>query len=570
MVQSGGIKRGRQAARVLESFFEQQRASGQNKSDVIPATYWSVRPVASGAQSDEQLLFTGAVLLRVRGRRTASASDDGPLLSPELVAALNEPPSRPGLELLRLLSADRLLTPALLLIALALTTVVVMIEVLLFRVLFELNSSLALVEQRVGAMVAVLCLVVVLLLLEWPLAAGLLRSGRHLEGRLRLAFLRKIPRLGDQYFRSRLTSDMAERSHAIHIIRTLPEIGGRLIKAVFEITLTTAGIIWLLPASGALVGAATAIAIGLPLMAQPLLSHLDVQVRTHSGPLSRFYLDALLGLVPVRAHGPERAIIREHESLLVEWSRACLNLHRPAVVLEGLQSLIAFGFVACLLYSHDMRGGEAGTILLLVYWALNIPVLGQELVIIGRQYPMLRNVTLRLLEPLGAREELEDTSLVHTHVPQSSAAGVAINLKNVSVHTGGHSILKDIDLDIEAGSHVAVVGVSGAGKSSLVGLLLGWHRAATGSVLVDDCILDQLQIERLRRVRAWVDPEVQLWNESLLRNLSYGTRQFNTPLDSVIEESNLRSVLERLPQGLQMSLGEGGALLSGGERRVEV
>ena len=58
-------------------------------------------------------------------------------------------------------------------------------------------------------------------------------------------------------------------------------------------------------------------------------------------------------------------------------------------------------------------------------------------------------------------------------------------LEGVSVRVAGHPILEGVDLKIEAGSHVAIVGQSGAGKSSLVGLLLGWHRPATGRILID-------------------------------------------------------------------------------------
>jgi ATP-binding cassette subfamily B protein len=126
--------------------------------------------------------------------------------------------------------------------------------------------------------------------------------------------------------------------------------------------------------------------------------------------------------------------------------------------------------------------------------------------------------------------------------------------------------LEGIDLNIEAGSHVAIVGPSGAGKSSLVGILLGWHRPATGRILVDGAPLDGQHLERLRRETAWVDPAVQLWNRSFLDNLRYGTpSDAPLPLGQVIEAAHLRSVLEKLPDGLQTPLGEGGALVSGGE-----
>jgi ABC-type bacteriocin/lantibiotic exporter with double-glycine peptidase domain len=583
MAEAGGIRRGRQAARVLESFFE--RVAVQDSGAVIPDSYWSVRAAATDLSRQEHLTLSGAVLLRVRGRRkrqrvvpessrsgAAQAETAGtPALSPELAAALKERPTRPSLELLRLLRADRLLVPASLLLALGLAACGTIIEIILFRVLFELGSRLGLAEQRVGAMTALLCFVTALLLLEWPLLSGLLRTGRHLEGRLRVAFLRKIPRLGDQYFRSRLTSDMAERSHAVHTLRILPDIGGRFLRVVFEIALTAAGIIWLDPAAAPLVCLMTLTGIGLPLVSQKFMSHLDMRVRTHGGALSRFYLDSLLGLVAVRAHGAERAIRREHESLLVEWSRAGTRLLRMVVTFDGVQSLIGFALVASLLYSHLARAGGAGAVLLLIYWALNIPVLGQEIAQLARQYPTLRNVTLRLLEPLGAPEEVEvkESGDAATHSkprPASNTAeGVRIQLEDVSVHAGGHLILEDINLEIEAGSHVAVVGASGAGKTSLVGLLLGWHRPATGSVRLDGRVLNQQLLEDVRRETAWVDPAVQLWNDSLIGNLSYGVHEAGVPLTHVIEEADLRGVLEQLPEGLQTSLGEGGALLSGGE-----
>jgi ATP-binding cassette subfamily B protein len=70
----------------------------------------------------------------------------------------------------------------------------------------------------------------------------------------------------------------------------------------------------------------------------------------------------------------------------------------------------------------------------------------------------------------------------------------------------------------------------------------------------------------LRRETAWVDPAVRLWNRSLLDNLYYGTYNSNaTQLDLAMEQADLFEILERLPQGLQTSLGEGGGLVSGGE-----
>ena len=113
-------------------------------------------------------------------------------------------------------------------------------------------------------------------------------------------------------------------------------------------------------------------------------------------------------------------------------------------------------------------------------------MLGLEVAVIARQYPTLRNTVLRLLEPLGAQAEAEEPATAAPgQQPAQAGGGVGITFENVSAQAAGHLILAGINLEIEPGTHVAVVGRSGAGKSSLVGLLLGWLRPARGRVVVD-------------------------------------------------------------------------------------
>ncbi len=526
----------------------------------IPEAYWSVKPAPPDDEGTEQLRFSGAVLLRVKGRAEAASA-----LPPDLAAALREAPARPGRELLKLLRADGLFNPLALTLAMLAAAAGVIVEAMLFRGVFGLNGALAGSGRRWGAMAALAIFTGALFLLDLPLASSLLRIGRKLEVRLRIAFLEKIPRLGDRYFQSRLTSDMAERSHSIHQIRHLPELGGRLVRAVFELLLTTLGILWLDPPGAPWAIASAAAALLLPLAAQPALLERDLRVRGQLGALSRFYLDGLLGLVAIRAHAAERPVRREHEGLVLEWARAAFGLQRVAVAVDALQFFCGFGLAAALLFSYVGRNGDSAGILLLVYWALNLPVLGQEIALVAWQYPAYRNLTLRLMEPLGALEE--NAAPAGSALPsERSANPAAIALDHVTVRAAGHTILENIDLEIPCGAHVAIVGPSGAGKSSLVGLLLGWYRAAAGRVTVDGGELDAGRLETLRSEIAWVDPAVQLWNRSLAENLSYGCEPGAAlALSPAIDAADLRQVLEALPDGAETALGEGGALLSGGE-----
>src|SRR5262249_60698585 len=95
---------------------------------------------------------------------------------------------------------------------------------------------------------------------------------------------------------------------------------------------------------------------------------------------------------------------------------------------------------------------------------------------------------------------------------------------------------------------------------------LAWDRGAAGAMLVGGEELRGTRMAPLRGETAWVDPAIQLWNRPLIDNLRYGAPEDGvSPLGAVIESADLRRVLEKLPDGLQTDLGEGGALGSGGE-----
>jgi ABC-type bacteriocin/lantibiotic exporter with double-glycine peptidase domain len=564
VVEAGGLSRGPAAARLLRSLLS-------GPLDAVPEEYWSVRPAPADEDGEEQVLFRGAVLVRVRGRKNVETAE---ALSPELAAALSEPPARPGRDLLRLLAADGLLAPGALLLGLTAAGLGVVLETLLFRAFFDLGPELALSRQRAVAIGLLIAIIALFLFLDLPITQGALRLGRHLEMRLRMAFLRKIPLLGDRYFQSRLTSDMADRSHSVHRLRLAPDLGESFVRAASELLFTLAGIVWLDPGSGGLALAAGALTVAVPLALLPRLQEWDLRVRNHAGAVTRFYFDALVGLFPIRTHGAQKAVRRQHEGLLAEWARAYLHLRGAEVVADTVVQVAMVSMTVALLFSHLARKGLDGGALLLVYWSLKILTLGHMLILtIATQYPSHRNVALRLLEPLGAPEEApeEGNTLASPEAPPPSGEerGIGIRYERVSVRAAGHTILEGIDLEIEPGAQVAIVGPSGAGKSTLVGVLLGWHRPAEGRVLVDGEPLGSERRERLRRETAWVDPAVQIWNRSLLENLRYGNGSKGivgvASIDRAIAEADLAGVLRKLPDGLQTQLGEGGGLVSGGE-----
>jgi ATP-binding cassette subfamily B protein len=586
IVDSGGLEAGEEVENLLTRFYyhnlelkgpalnELPEDGNDSPPKVtklnIPSTYWTVIPAKSGTEDDqeiEELLLRGAVLVRILGRLDEIEEDkDEPervqvvdeTLPPDLQAALKEPSFKPEWKIWETLRQDGLLTPSILGLALFLATVGVTMEALLFQGLLLIGQSFNTVYQRVSAALVLLAFVLFPLILEYPISSTVLRMGRRLETRLRILLLEKIPRLGDRYFHSRLTSDMAQRAYDLRQLRFMPSLGVSLLRTAFQLILTTIGVIWIDPISAPL--------------ARPILEEQDLRMRTHIGALSRFYLDALLGLIPAKTHGAERSIRRQHEFQLSDWVGTGREYYNMTTYVRSIGALLYSSFAILIVLNYISKGGQPNEILLMFYWTLSLPALGQTLAGLIQQYPMQRNRVNRLLEPLSAPDEEEawSTGQAAEDVPEIEVEErhqpVQIEMKGVQLQLGGHLILNDINLTIEPGEHVAIVGPSGAGKSSLVGLLLGWHRPASGQINVNGSELDGTYVQSLRRKTAWVDPAVRIWNRSLFENLRYGMEHSNgSPLGDAIEEAELYEVVDRLPEGMKTFLGEGGGLVSGGE-----
>ncbi|HVH99084.1 MAG TPA: ATP-binding cassette domain-containing protein [Enhygromyxa sp.] len=571
LIASAAVVRGDEAARTIAALTERalSEADPLAAKQWIPERYWSAGalPPSDDPEAEPMVQLHGAVLLCIRGQR--QPEEDDPPLPPDLAHARNEPAPKPARELLSLLLRDGWASVAMACVAVIAAAIGVLLEAAILRGLVELGVELGLTRERIVAWAALVGFAMLLLLLEGTLADHVLGIGRRLELRLRVAFLSKVPRLGPRYFHSRLSSDMAERIHAMHRLRELPKLGAQLLLAVASLILTVAGIAWLDPGGAWFAGIGAVILLATSGLALPSLFERDLRFRTHGGALGRVVLDALLGLVPIRTHGAGRALRREHEQLLVEWMRARADLLRTAVAVETLQTLVGFGVVVAIVARHSLAEGELGAMLLLIYWALRLPALGERIAQLIRQYPGHRSRALRLLEPLGAPDEERVAAGAEASEQPSTEpreAGVRIVMDQVSVRAAGHTLLDEVSLRIEPGEHVAIVGRSGAGKSSLVALLLGWHRAAAGEVTIDGQPLDGQRIAALRRQTAWIDPAIALWNEPLLDNLLYGSS--SEALDRVgvtLAHAELLDLVANLPAGLQTPLGEGGGLLSGGE-----
>ncbi|HEY0159899.1 MAG TPA: ATP-binding cassette domain-containing protein [Thermoanaerobaculia bacterium] len=565
LVDARALARGAEAERVLRETVARAVTNGAERwSESIPEPCWSAYPIGPDAAGEERLAYRGAVLVRVRGLRAPGTE--------QRRATISIPPQEqrrsPLLRLFAMLRKDARPEVAVAAGGVALAGLAGIVEAMLYRGMLAFAEASSVRLQRAALIGALLMFAVTMIVIDSAIAAAVLRAGRRLEARLRIAFLRKLPRLTESYLQTRLSSDMAERCHNVSALRRLSVVATQGGAALCRLVFVTAALCAIAPEAAGLAIAATLIALAIPFVAHPFLSERDLRARTHAGALFRFHLDALLGVVPLRSHGAAKPFRMQHGELLQHWSGAAMKRLTTATFVDTLQTAAGLGLAAALVVGHMQLRGSAGSGLLLVYWALAVPGAATAVAASLKLLPAYRNIGGRLLEVLDAPEaEVEDGTggAAARWAEAHRSTGTAIALREVSVQAAGHGILDRVTLDIAPGEHVAIVGPSGAGKSTLVGLLLGWHRPVSGTIAVDGTPLDDALVQRLRRDTAWIDPAVQLWNTSLQANLQYGNDEAGAALGPVLERAELLSVVETFDEGLQTPLGEGGGLVSGGE-----
>lgn len=524
-----------------------------------------IPPLLSGSATSPsgRAMVRGAVFLVVR-RGAASANENG--LSPSLRGVIG-PDAPPPLALLAKQLTPNLRRVLVLAGVLALLLgVVALFEMVLLRAAFNAETLLALPQQRFAGTAIYVWLIALLLLLETTLGLAIARLGRALELRMRLALLAKLPRLPDRYFRSRPISDVTHRSQGLFDVKPLPAMLVTLAKQSVDLLVTVLALCILYPRGIAYVLLALGFGLAAPVLGLRLRAPVEHRVQSHASALGQLYLDVLLGLVPLRNHGGQLAVRGKQDEHLRAWREESQTSIRLLSIAEAAQSIGVLGSVVLLLLAY-VDDGSQSALLLIAFWALRIPVQARALSAGIQRIPRALASVARISEPLAAAETPpgDESGDEQTQVT-GDRAGIALRLRGVTALLGVQPVLDDFSVVIEGGEHVAVVGISGAGKSSLLAALLGLLEHQSGEILADGRALARYDLTRFRRETVWVDPTVQLWNRALLANLLFG----NPPgarkaLGDTIEDCHLSDLLERLPQGLSTPLGESGARVSGGE-----
>ncbi len=547
-------QRGSAAAALDRVLAGSEHTAAGHEHALVPREFWAFQAEPTGVR------LRGSLIVACRPRPAHATASAAPPPSRSKREATGTTGGLAG-TLLPLLKQESRWRVSLLVVGSVAASALAVLLAVVLRALVDLDRVWPQPAQRYLAAAAFAAVLLLSLVLELGLALSAAGMARRLEARLRIALFRRLPRIVDRYFRTRTASEMTERAHVVHLVRALIPLGLRWLRTLATIAFLVLGVWWPAPQLTRELFWLASAAVALPLFALPWLNERDLRLRTYQGQIARFYLESMQGLVPVRVHRAERAIRREHEALLVELQDAHLAFQRLAITVDVVVAAVGVVLAAGLLRAQLQSAAFGPESLLTLFWAVQLPALGQQLAHDIRGYPAIRNVVARLGELLRTPAEAGIVDPEPTGLHQT---GARIELKNVTVKLGGVPVLNDVSVQLAPGARVAVVGASGAGKSTLLALLLGWLQPDSGELLVDGAVASPERRATLRQSIAWVDHDVRLWNQSLHENILYGATT-TAHLSAALEQSELWPMLGKRPTGLATVVGEEGRRLSGGE-----
>lgn len=215
--------------------------------------------------------------------------------------------------------------------------------------------------------------------------------------------------------------------------------------------------------------------------------------------------------------------------------------------------------------SGSMSGGELASFIL--YAAMVAGSVGTMAEVWG-DIMRAAGATERLLELLHAQP-----AITEVHEPQllKNAGEAAIQFQQVSFHYPSRPLtpaLRQITLDIAAGETIALVGPSGAGKTTVFQLLLRFYDVSSGSITINGQDIRELKLETLRSLIAVVPQDPVIFSANAMENIRYG-RPYATDAEVMMaaRAAQVDEFMRQLPQGYETFLGERGTRLSGGQRQ---
>ncbi len=283
-------------------------------------------------------------------------------------------------------------------------------------------------------------------------------------------------------------------------------------------------------------------------------------------------VDALMNFETVKTFGAETRAVDTYRGALNRYVGAAVKANTSLSLLNGAQAVILNVGLAVMtvlagleVAAGTMRIGDVTMAILLligIYAPLNM---------LGFNYREIRQAFIDMEQLVALTDrtpDIQDAPQAKA-LPPAAPDGARLEFRDVGFrHDARSQGLLNVSFVAEPGSTVALVGPSGAGKTTAVRLALRLIDPQEGMVLLDGLDLRKVRQEALRQAVALVPQDVALFNDTLRANIAFGRPQASlAEIEAVAQAAELAPFIESLPDGLETRVGERGLKLSGGERQ---
>ena len=397
-------------------------------------------------------------------------------------------------------------------------------------------------------------------------AAALIRLGSYVDRRLQAAVWDRVMRLRTSFFRRYTAGDLAARIVGIDTIRRL--LAGHNLNVVIGSTFSLASLAIMLIYDAAL----AAFAVGYAVVAALLLfclgrakMRLDGVVQARKGAVTGLLMEILGGIAKLRVAAAEQRAFSLWSTAFAEQrssdARSGVVGAWQVIASSSLPILGTFGVLA-------IAGGGRHPVDVAAFAAFNGAFAQFTTAIVNLATvmnsaigaaPLLARVRPVFEAPLEVEERRVDPGTLGGHV--------AVRNLSFRYSADGPWTLQNIDFEVRPGTSIAIVGVSGSGKSALLRLLLGFEVPERGGVYYDGKDLETLDLRAVRRQIGTVLETAGFVPGTIFENIAVGARLTR---DQVMEAASLAALdddIAAMPMGLDTMITEGGGQLSGGQRQ---
>jgi ATP-binding cassette subfamily B protein len=383
----------------------------------------------------------------------------------------------------------------------------------------------------------------------------------------------KLDRLAPAYLLHRRTGDLS--AMATQDIETVEVFYAHTVAPAFVAVLIPTAIMAVLlwfgwPMAVALAPFLAIVALS-PFLMRNRLDRLGSRAREALGELNAFTVDSIQGLAEIVAfrqatrRGDQfMEIARRVQQVRLPFYRDLTFQMALLEIATGLGGLAIVVAGAMMVVAGDLDAGFLPLFTLLAMAAF-LPV--SEIAHIGRQLADTLGSTRRLFAVEREKVLVEDGPGVPERAGPGGAS-LALDDATYTYRGRREPALDSIALDIAAGSTVALVGPSGAGKTSLAHLLMRFWDPDSGHVVMDGHDIRDQKLDDLRRQTALVAQDTYLFNDTLRSNIMIARPEADEKaLALAVRQASLDEVVAGMPDGLETRVGERGARLSGGQRQ---